>query len=66
MLSVPNIKIDEKVTDLNLDIHANSNCFTSHHKNSHLPCDTSSSSFEIRQTFAHFLQGLGRNISPKN
>ncbi len=54
------------MTDLNLDIDANSNCFTSHHKNNHLQCDTSTSSFEIRQTFAHFLQGLGRNISANN
>jgi hypothetical protein len=48
------------VTDFNMEIHTCSNGFTSHNKNNHQPNDTSSSSFEIRQTFAHFLQNLGR------
>ena len=48
------------MTDFNMEIHTCSNGFTSHNKNNHQQNDTSSSSFEIRQTFAHFLQNLGR------
>jgi hypothetical protein len=54
------------VTDFNMEIHTSSNGFISHHKNNHQPNDTTSSSFDIRQTFAQFLQSLGRNMPNTN
>lgn len=61
MLGVSTIRKEQKVAEFNMEIHTNSNGFTSHQKNG--GGDTSSSSFEIRQTFANFLQGLGRGNS---
>lgn len=66
MLGVTTIQKEQNVAEFNMEIHTNSNGLTSHHSTSQAGCDTSSSVFDLRQTFANFLQGLDGNILGAN
>ena len=66
MLGLTSIHKDQKVTEFNMEIHTNNNGLTSHNNATQKESKTTASIFDLRQTFANFLQGLGGSIVSGN